>query len=369
MKPLSIFLALVAHAVAAPSEPGETALRHLEKIRSRAIDLTPGTDTALSPQTGESKRKEIARRLERMARDLGSDTLEVGSIKQDGELAAVLVRKSGGFDPSRLQVFPVALIQRNHGWTATPLPASFENSGIGYATALRNRIEALESWMIRQRALELELLRNQSADQMRRRIESTLPSDTLRTMDAVTVTERFLSACEKRNLPEVLGLLGGLSKALPDDWPLRLKAADTAIAHAANALRPWRLLIAPEVLRVKVYHEENGQDAMASIACLDPAASSSETRTPRLELVHLELQKSSEGLWRVDPPAAFIQENSAPDDEGDDDDAVDLDADLLDLFPPNSHSKPPQAPLPPRPPPAMPCSPPLPATPRFPGVR
>jgi hypothetical protein len=339
VKPLAILLSLIVHAVAGPSDPGETALRHLEKIRTREIDLTPGKDTALSPQTSDSKRKEIARRLDRMARDLGTDPLEVGSIKQDGDLAAVLVRKTGGFDPSRLQVFPVALIKRESRWSAAPLPASFENSGIGYGSTLRDRVRSLETWMLSQRAVDLEVLRDQSASKMRSRIEAVLPTQVLRAMDALTVSERFLSACENRNLPEVLGLLGGLSSVLPDDWPLRLKAAETAIAQTADALRPWRLLIAPEVLRVKVYHEEDGQGAMASIACLDPMGQPPEFRNPRVELIHLELNKSSDGLWRVDPPESFTQESSS-----EEEDEANLDADLLDLFPAKLSLKAPVAP-------------------------
>lgn len=329
VKAITALLALIVHAAAAPSDPGETAIRYLEKIRSREVDLTPGADTALSAQTGDAKREEISRRLERMARDLGSDPLEIGSVKQDGELAAVLVHKTGGFDPGRLQVFPVALIKREKGWSAAPLPASFENSGIGYAAALRKRIESLENWMLSQRAYDLEQLRDQSAQRMRNRIESALPPHVMRAMDAFTTTERFLKACETRKLPEVLGLLGGLSTVLPDDWGLRLKAADTAMADPAKALRPWRLLMAPEVLRVPVFQDEDQENAMASIACLDPLGNPPEFQTPRVELVHLELNKTADGFWRVDPPAGFTQESQAEtEDEGEN-----LDIDLLDLFP------------------------------------
>ena len=329
MKVITALLALIVQAVATPLEPGETAIRYLEKVRSREVDLTPGADTALSDRTGDAKRKEISRRLERMARDLGSDPLEIGSMKLDGDLAAVLVHKIGGFDPGRLQVFPVALIQREKGWSAAPLPGSFENTGIGYATALRKRIESLENWMLSQRAFDLEQLRDQSEQRMRNRIESALPAHLMRAMDAFSTTECFLVACEKRKLPEVLGFLGGLSAVLPDDWGLRLKAADTAMTDSARALRPWRLLVAPEVLRVLVFQDEDQENAMASIACLDPLGNPPDFQTPRVELVHLELNKTGDGFWRVDPPAGFTQESEA--ETGDE--AESLDIDLLDLFP------------------------------------
>lgn len=324
---------MAVSALAAPSDPGETAVHFLEKVRTKNLNLEPGADTALSPQTSEKKRKEIARRLERMARDLGNDPLEVGAVKLDGDLAAVIVRKIGGFDPSRLQVFPVALVKRGADWAAAPVPASFENSGIGYAATLRQRLSTLEEWMLHERVADLENLREQSAARMRRKIEENLPAATLRRFTSQEAAGRFLSACESRKLPEILGLLGGLAEHLPDDWALRLRAADTAVATNSQVSRPWRLLIAPEVLRVLVYHEEDeeaeGNSALVSIACLDPAGNPPQSTSPKVELVHLALSRTPDGFWRIDPPPAFLLGASGQDD----DPGEDLDTDLLDLFP------------------------------------
>lgn len=331
VKVIPVLLATLATAVAAPTDPGASALHFLEKVRTKKVNLEPGADTALAPQTSDKKRKEIARRLDRMARDLGTDPLEIGEVKMDGDFAAVLVRKIGGFDPSRLQVFPVALVKRGAEWAAAPVPASFENSGVGYAIAMRKRLESLEHWMLRQRVLDLEQLREESTARMRKVIEESLPASALRQLSSQQVGERFLSACENRNLPEVLGLLGGLSQNLPNDWANRLRAVDSALQSGAEAARPWRLLLASEVLRVPVYHEDDGDDktALLSIACLDPAFDANASGFPKVELVHLALEKSNDGLWRIDPPDAFFLGESDDDAELDED----LDADLLDLFP------------------------------------
>lgn len=329
VKALPAFLAMAVTALAAPSDPGETAVHFLEKVRAKNLNLEPGGDTALSPQTSTQKRREIARRLDRMARDLGSDPLEVGAVKLDDDLAAVLVRQIGGFDPSRLQVFPVALVKRGAEWAAAPVPASFENSGVGYAAILRQRLALLEDWMLREQALDLEKLREQSTERMRRNIEKTLPAATLRTFTSSQAAERFLTACAQRNLPEMFGLLGGLAATLPNDWPLRLKAADAAVAAAAEVKHPWRLLLAPEVLRARVDFDEDGDTALVSIACLDPAGSPARAALPRIELVHLELSKTPDGLWRIDLPGNFLEDSGISDDPTDED----LDTDLLNQFP------------------------------------
>jgi hypothetical protein len=324
-----MFLAMAASALATPGDPGETAVHFLEKIRTNKLNLEPGGDTALSPQTSGQKRQQIARRLERMARDLGNDPLEVGTIKLDDDLAAVLVRKTGGFNPDQLQVFPVALVKRGAQWLASPVPASFENSGVGFATSLRQRLATLEDWMLREQALDLQQLRDQAADRLRRQIALTLPPATLRALDSAQAADRFLAACGQRNLTEILGLLGGLSQSLPDDWPLRLKAAQAAITAAAEVPAPWRLLISADVLRAVVSHEESGDTAQVSIACLDPAKDKSRAALPHCELVHLELSKSSDGLWQIDLPGNFLQDEANPDTPADEN----LDADLLNAFP------------------------------------
>ncbi|MCX6867465.1 MAG: hypothetical protein NTV46_14845 [Verrucomicrobia bacterium] len=180
MKALVVWIVMVVASFAGHGEPGAAAVRFLEKVRAKTLDLEPGGDTALAPQTSAQKRREIARRLERVGRDLGRDPLEVGAVNLDDDLAAVLVRKTGGFDSSQWQVVPVALVRRGEEWLAAPVPASFENSGTGYSAIVRKRLATLEDWMLREQVLDLEKLREQSAERMRRKIAESLPLATLR---------------------------------------------------------------------------------------------------------------------------------------------------------------------------------------------
>ena len=318
---------MTAHA--APTEPGKTAIDFLEKVRLRKLNLEPGGDTALSAQTVTEKKQQIARRLERMARDLGSDPLEVSEVKLDENFAAVLVRKIGGFDPSRLQVFALALIKRDAKWTVAPVPASFENVGAGYAVALRKRLELLENWMLRSQVVDLEQLREQSLGRMRQEIEAKVSSKDLRHLDAKHFGEQFLAACERKDLALMLGFLGGLAAKLPENWSARLKAADHAVAAGAEGTRPWRLLTAPEVLRVIVHHEEKNAAGLLSIACLDPAGTGTDSPAPQIELIHLELTKGDDGLWQINPPAAFLKASQDPGDNPENP----FDSELLEAFP------------------------------------
>lgn len=274
-----------------------------------------------------------------MARDLGSDTLELGAVKQDSDYAAVLVRKTSGFDPTRLQIFPVALVKRGAGWLAAPVPASFENAGAGHAMDLRKRVLALEAWMLQEQMVELEKLRSLSAEKMRQRIETQLTEAELRKMDAREVGEKFLTACANHDVPTVLGLLGGLSKEQPEDWTARVKAVDQALKGKQDAANAWHLFTAPGVARVMVRMEQqDAEDELITVACLDPAAKREESTAPRIVVKHLNLKKTPDGLWQVNLPQEFLYESDGV--------TEDAEPEVADLFAPKwreSHPAVPQA--------------------------
>ena len=323
---LLLGITAAAHAAhAAPSDPGKAALDFLEKVRERRINLEPGGDTALASQTATEKKSQIARQLDRMARDLGSDPLEIGAVKLDEDYAAVLVRKTGSFDPRRLQIFPVALVKRGAEWLAAPVPASFENSGAGYVISLKKRLERLEDWMLREQVVDLENLRQQSAGRMRKRIETRLTESDLRSYSAGQVADRFLGACENKDTLAVLGLLGGLATPLPEDWPARLKAVDRAMTTQVPATPPWRLLMAPEVVRLRIDPKSDGNHDSISLAYLDPAGNGTGAEHPRIQTTTLGLTKSKNGLWQIDLPTHFLTTSEDP--------AGDPDLELINKFP------------------------------------
>lgn len=334
MKALLLFLALALPAPAASSDPAEVALAFLEKVRVGKVNLEPDGDTALSIHTQEDKRREITRRLERTALDLEAGTLEAAEAKTDGDLAAVMIRKTGGFDPARLRVCAVALVRKNGLWRPAPVPASFENTGLSFAPDIRKRARALEDWMLDQQAGLLDTLRQQVTERMRTEILASISVDELRAMTADQAGLRFVEACAKPQLPTVLALLGGLQPDLPEDWSSRLQYANAAADSPKSATRPWRLLIAPDVIRAVVHQESDANTGQISVACIDPTGG--KTRAlPKIEIVHLDLVKTSADLWQINPPRTFLEPpatNRDPD-PFDDNDADDDDDDLLDEFP------------------------------------
>ncbi|MCB1134393.1 MAG: hypothetical protein KDN05_24980, partial [Verrucomicrobiae bacterium] len=266
----------------------------------------------------------------------------LGPVKTDGDLAAVLVRRSPDFDPTSLHVFPVAMLRSGERWLPAPMPASFENSGLQARPETRARTKALESWMLKNRALDLLKLRDEAAARIRRKIESGLPLAKLRAMDPEQVAGTFLDACERRDIAVVIGLLGGLSERPPSNLRDRIRVCEEMLAKPFPEIRPWRLLSSEEVLRAVVHHEEDRKSALVSVGCLDPRSGRDRPGPPQVEIVHIELTRGGDTMWRVDPGESFWTPTEAPEDE--EDEGAILDGDLLDLFPARLREKHPAKP-------------------------
>lgn len=302
MKIAAFILALATVARAAVGGPGDSALRFLEKVQAGTVNLNPGGDTALAPQTGDRKREEIARRLARLALDLADGRFELGPVREQDGVAGVLVRRVGGYDPARLQVVAVALLKRGDAWLAAPLPASFENTGLGYGSAVRGSVAALEDWMLREQAEDLAKLRDRSALRLRESIRKALPPEPLAGLTPVQMAERFLEACRRRDVPAMLGLLGGVAGETPEGWDELVRTLDSAGAAGAKVARPWRLLLAGEVLRFVVDDPAATAGQSLAIACVDPLPG--EGRRQRVEVIPLGFTRH-EGLGRITLPEGF----------------------------------------------------------------
>jgi len=312
-----LLLALSCVSFAAAGDPSAAVLEYLEKVRERTVDLQ--TDTALSPHASSEKREQISRRLDRLAYDLGTGRLEAAGVKVDDNLAAVVVRNSGGFDPLKARVVSIGLVKVRDTWLPAPVPSSFENTGSGLTPATRQRLTQLESWMMRTQVEELATFREQSRERMRKDIRAAMDEKILRDESAEKVANAFLAACRRRDLPSILGYLGGLQDNPPEDWAERLRSADTAINAGKKVGWPWRLLFAPEVVRVRVEDGGETNGTLFSYGCLDPAGSGLRQSSTRVEILHIELSRDEEGLWKVDLPPTFLLSPGEEPDESEDD--------------------------------------------------
>lgn len=309
------FGALLFPAMA--GDAGGAALDFLGKVREGKINLDPGTDTALLGQITDRKRESIKKRLERMRVELLGGELELGDVKQDGSFAAAMIRKSAGFDSAEVRIFPVALVKRDGKWLPAPVPASFENAVAGYTLPLKTRLSALEAWMMKKRVTDLGKMLAESTKRTREVIQNSIIGEDLEGDDLGKIADRFLEACAKGDRAAILGYLGGLSDPLPADWSMRLKASKEATSGKGS----WRVLVSPEVIRVRVHEERDQKDGLVSIAWLDPQLAT----TSGVRLIHLNFSRDTAGQWMIDLPSALLLGGEISDDEG-------FDQDLLHRF-------------------------------------
>lgn len=314
--------------------PGEAALVFLERVRDGKLNQEPGGDTALQASTTEGKLDLIQRGLKRLGEELRGAELEVGKVKDDGDFAAVMVRKVAGYDSSEIRIYPVAMVKRGAEWLPAPVLASFENAVAGYTLPVRERLASLEDWMTKQRVTDLEALIAESSMRTRERIRESIVGEELEGDDLGVVARGFLKACAARDRAAILGYLGGLGEPLPEDWASRLAVSRAAVEGRG----PWRLLVSPDVVRVPVHEERASRTGMVSIACLDPAIGGTSGTMEKIRVIHIELQKDTAGQWRMDLPGTLMtgDEEWLADDDG-------LDVDLLDLFPKRLREMEPQA--------------------------
>jgi hypothetical protein len=333
VKLLLLALAFVSPAFAAATDaPEREAVQFVEKLRDKKIDLAPGRDTALSPATGEDKRKLIEERITRMAGDLGSGDLEAGPGKVDGDMAAVLVRQAAGFDPSRLRVIAVGLIRKDNRWQPAPVPGSFENTGLGYDAEISKRLAALEAWMMREQVLDLTALRETTAERLRKAISARLKPDDLHEATPAQLMKRLIDACVKRDQATVLGLIGGLETELPKDWSSRVAAVDEGLS-ATPKNSPWRLLSSPGVIRTVALSDSQASDheAKLDLVFLDATSGTTKPSGPRIKTLAFAFSKNDQGLWRIDLPEVFL---STPEDNGNEaEDESAIDSTVLEALP------------------------------------
>ena len=302
----------------------------LKKVKAGEVDLKPGGDTALQEHTAEPKRLQILESLERLEVDLQGGSLELGAVRQEGDFAAVMVNKTGGFDSGHLQIFPVALVRQGADWLPAPVLASFENAVAGYTVPLRMRLGELETWMSKERVLGLADLIAESGERTRSLIRSSIVGEDLESDDIGKIADLFMEACATGNQAAVLGFLGGLGQPLPADWAERRKASQAAVSSGSNSNSVWRLLVSPNVVRVRVNEERNGKTGLVSVGCLDPARAGKGGTLGAIQILHLEFSKDGAGRWKIDLPNSLLHDDIS--ELGSDDD---LDVDLLDRFPGN----------------------------------
>lgn len=317
-------LATLGLTAADADQPGPAAVAYLDSLRDTRVAMeqpdAPSLEpTAVSRFVGREKRLQLIRQIELMAKGIDRDLpFEIEAERTDDDLAAVLVRQWQPDDPSGPRWFPLAMVRRDARWLPAPAPGSFENALYGYDRNLRRRAQALERWLMRERATRNVAMLDRQLAEMRERMSAKVAADLLSSGQPDKVVNRFLAACADREMDAALALLGGLHSKLPEDWPQIHQAVFAGLgkdsSHPLHA--PWRLLCHPQAVRTLVAFIPSGADRVAHIACLDPGTGDSAVfgteLKPRVVILKLRLDHRDKPGWRIKLPEALLVPETAP---------------------------------------------------------
>lgn len=310
--------------------PTDAAVAWLRDVASGKAEAKLGEKTALSPEASPEDVKGVRTQLARLRQSLKPEDLRPLVNKEDGDLAAVLISQITNFDASSLQIHAVGLIRKDDHWVPAPLPSSFNSTGLSLRPGFLQRLKVMEDWMIQERSDQLVRLKadvfSLLTDEMRKVVSPASLSDS----PPLKIANDFLAALAKRDMPAALALAGGLEDPRPSNWDETFQVISGTLRKKEITHTLWRVLAAPEAVRVVVAADENPDEPLISIVGIDPGNASN---PPRPRAVHLPLVRSKAGTWRVRLTQDLLAPATRTASPGQEDEDDEFDAEILAKFP------------------------------------
>lgn len=299
------WLAAAALPQAGEPTPDAAALRFARLISSETLpDLAAGKDTAISPNVLERKIKEIRRRLRVLAADTKQRGAEILAVKSEDPLAGAVIRFADVEDPENDRVVALALVCGKNGWSAAPVPGSFENTAVSLGRDFQLRREAIEAWLHETAAAHTERLRNTARERTLAGIRAALPAAEIGAMDTLGVVRTLLAACRAGDSSKVAAVLAGAEMETGNAGVERIRLVKSKFGKNPAAGRAWELLKAPGVFRLPLVEPGGRRDSVVPIACFDLGNRGADRETAEVELIEIALTRAGD-FWKCELPAEF----------------------------------------------------------------
>lgn len=318
-------------AFAAQQSPTDAAVAWLRDVASGKAEAKLGEATALSAEASPEDVRGVRSQLSRLRQGLKPEDLRPLVNKEDGDLAAVLVSQITNFDANTLQIHAVGLVRKDDQWIPAPIPSSFDSTGLSLRPGFLTRLQTLEDWMLKERSDQLVRLKTDIFSLLTDEMRKVVSPASLHDSTPLKLAGDFLAALAKPDMPAALALAGGLEDPRPTNWDETFQVLSSTLRKKDITHSLWRLLAAPEAVRVIVAVDDNPDEPLVSIVGIDPSGAAV---TPRPRAVHLPLVRSKAGTWRVRLTHDLLAPATrplSPGQEAAEDDA--FDAEILAKFP------------------------------------
>ncbi len=292
------------------SEPSKAALQLFQKIQG-ADSVQVNDELAISSFCGPEKRKLIRSRWEERISWLKGSDFELSPIleKIDGELAVVLLGARSEASPDAASVMALGLVKKGEEWKVTPLEGSFDNAGLGFGRAMRDRIKALEQWMVSEKISAAAKLRQEEQERFRKSMEGLVGLDKLKLEDPEDALVEFLKAAHAGETEQLLVWQGILERdQLPErDWDRDIRATRKGMGNQ-DFRSAWRVLKSNKVMKVIV--EGHGDEEDANYLASFLSTFRTDPRNDTLNPVRFQMFMTDRG-WRIRlPPYLAYDEES-----------------------------------------------------------
>ena len=249
------------------------ALHYLQLISDGELKL--GDHTALSKHCSPKRRSELETRIKRSRQShfKANDILSIEAQLTDSAFCAVLVRAENTINPLNTRIHPVALLRKDKLWIPAPLLGSFSNTGYGYDPKAEQSVQALETWMAKQKILHESQHRQKALPDIKSKLTTIEQKAGFDKMTAEQATSYFLEQCRSKN---TLGILASIGRASEQEARKLSKSIDLVaktLKLEGTPKNDWHYFTNPS--RITQVIEADEKSGKVLVGCFNPEESNS----------------------------------------------------------------------------------------------
>ena len=252
---------------------GHAALHYLQLVSDGELNLDD--HTALSKHCSPKRRSELETRIKRsrQSRFKANDILSIEAQLTDSAFCAVLVRAENTINPLNTRIHPVALLRKDKLWIPAPLLGSFSNTGYGYDQKAEQSVQALETWMAKQKILHESQYRQKALPDIKSKLTTIEQKAGFDKMTAEQATSYFLEQCRSKN---TLGILASIGRASEQEARKLSKSIDLvakALKLEATPKNNWHYFTSSSCFTQVIEADEKSGKVL--VGCFNPEESNS----------------------------------------------------------------------------------------------
>lgn len=289
--------------------PTDSLLGFLKENRDPEVSMSQMKGLALSPYLGPARKEVLNREWKLRQRWMVEENVELlkGEEKVDGDLAAVILGARSDLGPQAFRVLLFGLRLVDGEWQVAPTEGSFANAGLGFDPKIRTRAQALERWMMDQRATGGVALLEKQKNRFIAKIKNLVPEKELREASPEQVLDHWMKAVSAQDFDKAQVWMGALNRDLimTAEWTEMTKILRLGVENK-DKRNVWCFLTDPRTVQIKV--SEKMEEGEASILMLFMCPCETSQRAERIMAIRFSFEDEGSG-WRLKLPGFFAGAN------------------------------------------------------------